>query len=32
MTSLPWTEDLRAAKASAKESGKLLLTYVYSPG
>lgn len=32
MTKIDWAETLAAAKARAADEGKLLLTYVFSPG
>ena len=32
MAKIEWAETLAAAKARAADAGKLLLTYVFSPG
>ena len=32
MKGIEWSDTLAAAKARAAEEGRLLLTYIYSPG
>jgi hypothetical protein len=32
MSAITWSDSLAAAKARAADEGRLLLTYIYSPG